>query len=484
MAGAVGFASAVAGQAAELPNTAAQAAELPNTAAQAAELPNTAAQAAEMPTTAAQATELPKTATPAAKAAAESGPRLELEGDGASLPAAATSSAGLGAPNDNGERKAMYERTSLLNNLTTKLLSVHNKTTLGGYGEVEFVKAAGQDSYFNHHRYVLFFYSQIHPRISTATELEFEFGGSPTKRDGVQTTGEALLEFAVVDFKAADWLNFRAGIVLVPFGAYNLRHDSPTQDLTDRPLPLTTITPSTWFETGAGVFGKLELGDQTLSYEAYAINGLDAKITEAQGMKGAVGGKGEDNNGDKALVGRVAWAPSLKLELAASGYSGEYDDQQRRVRMLGLDATARFGRVEFQGEFVQAWIDPGYVQGFSASSPANTRAPVPTDMRGWYVQSNIHFTLGWLWSLLPPDLSDAVCTGVLRYEQTDPSLSARNRFDVDKLTVGINFRPVEGYVWKNEVQLVSNGAGGLDRRLWSGGWEFEPKYVTSLAFLF
>ena len=73
-----------------------------------------------------------------------------------------------------------------------KLTSVHNKTTLGGYGETEFVKQKGQDSYFNAHRYVLFFYSQLHPRITTSTELEFEFGGSPVKRDGQQQAGEAL----------------------------------------------------------------------------------------------------------------------------------------------------------------------------------------------------------------------------------------------------------------------------------------------------
>ncbi len=420
----------------------------------------------------------PATATPT------DGPRLELDGDDPSRSAHDPTPTALGTPNDNAARQAMYERTSLLNNLTDKLVNVHNKTTLGGYGEVEFVKAAGQDSYFNHHRYVLFFYSQIHPRITTATELEFEFGGSPTKRDGVQATGEALLEFAVVDFKAADWLNFRAGVVLVPFGAYNLRHDAPSQDLTDRPLALTTITPSTWFETGAGVFGKFEIGDHSVSYEAYAINGLDAKITEAQGFKGAIGGKGEDNNDDKALVGRVAWAPSLKFEVAGSGYRGEYDDQGRMVRMASLDATARLGRLELQGELVRAWVDPGYVQGFSPSSPANTRAPVPTELFGWYAQANLHFTVPWLWDRLPADLNDAVCTAVLRVEQNDPNQAARNQYDVDKLTVGLNFRPVEGYAFKHELQMVSNAADGVERSLWSGNWQWEPRYVASVAFLF
>lgn len=418
----------------------------------------------------------------AASAAADDGPKLELDDGDSSADMAPT--VGHGKPNDNDARAEMYRRTSLLDNISDKLLSVHNKTTIGGYGEIDYTNEQGRDSFFNAHRYVLFFYSQMHPRISTSTEFEIEFGGSPNKRDGVQQAGEAILEFSVVDFQATSWLTLRAGVILVPFGAYNLRHDAPTQDLSERPLPLTTITPTTWFETGAGALGKFEFGDQTLSYEIYAINGLDAKIADGMGTKGAVGSKGEDSNDDKALVGRLSWAPNLKLELGASGYRGEYDDQGRRIQMVSGDLTARLGRLEFQGEYVRAFIDPGFVQGFSAGSPANTRAPIPTDMQGWYLQSNLHFTVPWLWKYLPEDLSDSVLTAVLRYEQTDTNLAEINQFDVDKLTFGLNYRPIEGYVWKNEVQLVSNGAGGVRRDVLSEAWEFTPKFVSSVAFLF
>ena len=75
-------------------------------------------------------------------------------------------------------------------------------------------------------------------------------------------------------------------------------------------------------------------------------------------------------------------------------------------------------------------------------------------------------------------------TAVLRYEQTDTNQAALNQFDVDKLTAGLNYRPIEGYVWKNEVQLVSNAAGGVRRDVASGAWDFAPKFVSSVAFLF
>jgi hypothetical protein len=412
-------------------------------------------------------------------AATPTGPRLELDDDATMAP-----TVGLGQPNDNDARAEMYRRTSLLDDITHKLTAVHDKTTVGGYGETEFVKQKGQDSYFNAHRYVLFFYSQLHPRITTSTEFELEFGGSPAKRDGQLQAGEALLEFSVVDFRATEWLTLRTGIVLVPFGAYNLRHDAPTQDLSERPLALTTITPSTWFEAGAGALGKFQLGDHTLSYEVYAINGLDARMADGTGTKAAIGSKGEDNNDDKAVVGRLSWSPNLQWEFAASGYTGAYDDQRRRIAMVSGDLTAKLGRIEFQGEYVRAFIDPGYVQGFSASSPANTRLPLPTGMQGWYLQSNVHFTVPWLWRHLPADLADSVLTGVVRIEQVDTNVAVRNQFDIDKVTFGLNYRPIEGYVWKHELQCVSNSADGRRHDLLSGDWAPTPRYVTSVAFLF
>lgn len=383
------------------------------------------------------------------------------------------------------DKKGDHSRTSLGDNLADKAARIAHRTTLGGYGEIEYHNEEGADSFFMAHRYVLFIYSQISERISTATEFEIEFGGSPLKKDGVQQAGEAILEFSVIDFKIAEWMVLRGGIILVPFGVFNLRHDAPTRDLTERPTPLTTITPTTWFEAGAGVLGTIPLGDtMTLSYEFYAINGLDAKITRQLGMKGAVGSKLEDNNDDKAFVGRISFSPILGLEFGVSGYTGEYDDHSNRVNMVGADLTLRVGWFELLGEYVRAFIDEGYVTGFTEGSPANTRNAIPTAMQGWYVQMNFHFTIPGLWDLLPDDMADATFTAVIRYEDTDTDLDVDEDFDVQKLTFGLNFRPVEAYVWKHELQLVTRSSGGERQDMFSGDFSPSLKYVSSLAFLF
>ena len=56
-----------------------------------------------------------------------------------------------------------------------------------------------------------------------------------------------------------DWLNYRGGIILSPLGKFNLVHDSPLQDLTERPMVSRFIIPTTLSESGMGFFGTFIL---------------------------------------------------------------------------------------------------------------------------------------------------------------------------------------------------------------------------------
>lgn len=417
---------------------------------------------------------------------ATSGPALELEGlEEEHVPETATQTATVTA-----EPPAKEEHTDLLATLAEKAAAIIDRTTIGGYGQVDFTAGGHQLSSFVAHRYVVFVYSRINEHISTATEIEFEFGGSPVKKDGILGFGEALLEFSVIDLSFAEWLNFRAGIILVPFGAYNLRHDAPTQDLTDRPIAYTTIVPTTWFETGAGFFGTVPLGEsQRLTYELYVVNGLDARIFDGQGLRAAHGSHFEDNNHDKALVGRIAYSPTLGAEVGLSGYTGAYDLSGNRVNMVNADVTLRFGKLELLGEAVYAAIDDGFVEGFSASSPANTRDPVPTGMAGYYVQANYHFIVAPLWAVFPDWLQEATFTGIVRYEAKDTNVHYDSGAgDERKLTFGLNFRPIEAYVLKTDYQLGTHGTDGAGGAadVWTGNFWKNPEFtfLTSVAFLF
>lgn len=405
------------------------------------------------------------------------GPALDLDGLEAEAPASPADDPH--APPSQTEAEQSYEnRTNPFTTLTQRTAAILNRTTIGGYGEHYFILGSPEErSTFVNQRYILFVYSQITERITTSTEVEFEFAGSPLKREGVLGAGEALLEFCVVDFKFADWLKLRAGVILVPFGALNLRHDSPSQDLTDRPIAYSSVVPSTWYESGAGFFGNLELvGDHQLAYEVYAINGLDSRIFDGTGLRGARGSHLLDNNNDKGLVGRVSWSPFLGYELALSGYTGEYNLSEGRVNMANVDTTLRLGRFELLAEGVVVRIDPGFVEGFAPGSSANTRDPVPEGMRGFYAQANWHFTIPPLWQLFPEDLRRSMLTAVVRYEEKDTD-TARTTLagDEQRLTLGLNFRPTEAYVLKADFQYGSKGERWMNP---------TPRFVSSVAFLF
>ena len=458
-----------------------------------AQEPAPASQPVEVSPVEASPVEAPVEEAPAEEAPVEEedGPVLDLEGlDDPASPAAPSAPAPKEEAKQEGEGERFEGRTDPLSDLAERAASILQSTTLGGYGEHEFHWGANELSRFLNHRYVLFVYSEITDRISTATEIEFEFAGSPLKKDGTLGAGEVLLEFAVVDFELYEWLVLRSGVILVPFGAFNLRHDSPTRDLTERPIAYTTVVPTTWFESGAGVHGTIPLPlDTRLGYELYVVNGLDARIYDGFGLRAARGSHFEDNNLDKALVGRLSFSPFLGSEVGVSGYTGEYDLRGHRAHMVNLDATTRFWGLELLGEVVGAAIDPGYVEGFAASSPANTRDAVPTGMWGFYAQANYHIRIDPLWATFPDWLQESVFTAVVRYEGKDTDtnrLSAEG--DQRRLTLGLNFRPVEPFVVKTDFQI--NGKGIDDRagapELWEPRfWDPEGfRFVSSVAFLF
>jgi hypothetical protein len=362
-----------------------------------------------------------------------------------------------------------------------------SKSTLGGYGEFAFTKYPSTDSTFEARRFVLFLFSPITDHITLATEVEWEHGGTPVRRDGQLGLGEVLLEFAVVDVKLWEPLTLRAGIILMPLGRLNVNHDAPSLELTDRPLVNTYIIPSTWWEAGAGLTGRVGLGSVLLSYELYAVNGLTSAIADGNGLRDARGSVLKDNNSDKALTGRLAayyyrprgrWVPTIEAGL--SGYTGEYDRQKHRVHLVAGDLLVRNAYLELAGEYVRAFIDAGFDDDFLVSS----RRPVPTAMQGFYLELRGRLPLRLLMPklrALPLWLGEASLLLALRYEEVDTDLSVVNANDRRRLSLGLNLRLSAAAVWKHELQWTTNDAAGTRRDVWQ-----DPAlgYVSSVAFLF
>lgn len=325
--------------------------------------------------------------------------------------------------------------------------------SVGGYADIELENFQGSHSTFDQHRWILNVGAELGERLRFYSEYEIEHGG-PNAAGG----GEAKVEQAWIDFLIHDAINLRAGALLVPFGRYNLYHDSDLQDLTDRPLLARDVIPTTWTESGAGFYGSFNphIGnyeDLELAYEFYFINGLTDGFSDT-GLRGARGSLEADNNNTKSLVGRIVASPALGHEFGVSGYWGDFNGEDDNLAGIGLDFLTTWGPWEFLGEWAYFAADdfPG---GIDTANYA----------QGMYVQANYHF---WFDALndtfLGRTFDNPTFTLVGRYgwvtidDDFDAASSKRN--EEQRFTLGINYRPVESWVLKLEYQ---NNISALER---------------------
>jgi len=350
------------------------------------------------------------------------------------------------------------------------------KAIIGGYVDVMYNNLSRQNldnpsrHSFGQQRLVPFIYADITDRIKFAAELEFERGG-PNAPQG--TDGSMSVEFAQLDYLVNGAINTRAGLLLMPVGKFNLLHDSPLNDLVDRPMVSRIIIPSTWFEAGAGIYGSLYPTSQSkLDYEVYAVNGMSqtaGAITDL-GVRGARGSVSRDRDDNKAVVGRVAFSPILGIEVAGSGFHGQYKQSAGavgtgRISIFALDWTLQRGPFEIIGESAWSRISNNNATG-NAGNPIG-----PAGMQGYYIQGNYHFMPEFLKKWAPSHFTDAsTFTAVVRWEQVDTDTDDRtrttntfgNRRELERLTLGLNFRPIPDTVFKFDWQFNSQkNAQGL-----------------------
>jgi hypothetical protein len=243
------------------------------------------------------------------------------------------------------------------------------------------------------------------------------------------------------------------------------------------------IIPTTWAEAGAGFVGDYYLGDKlgisilddlNVNYKVFLINGLTNDMTGTS-TRNARGSFGSDNNGNKALVGRLGVTPLAGQEIGVSGYFGEYDDTGREMTGIDIDWEFNLGPLQLIGEYAFWDLEKGGLQSGSSS------LLVPENMQGGYFQANYHF---WFDSLnnsfLGESFDSPTFTAVLRYGQAeiddDNDVGVGNN-DENRWTLGLNYRPIETFVFKFEYQINETENEALERGSRDG-------FITSVTAAF
>jgi hypothetical protein len=312
------------------------------------------------------------------------------------------------------------------------------RIAIGGYAEahVRYTRVDGlrEESGIVPKRFNLFTNTRVSPVVRFGAELEFEDG-----------TNEIKLEYSAVDQTLHRLLTLRGGMILSPLGRFNLSHDSPLNEFTDRPLVSTELLGVALSEAGVGILGEVGAGaDGRVTYEAYATNGFhDGLVLQSpDGTRLPLGrGNVEDNNGSPALVGRLAWSPRAGFELGVSGHHGAYNvfeedgvrlDERRNVSVAVIDVEAEVFGARVFGEGATARIElPNDLRGLFAGR-----------QRGAFLEIVRPVARG-----IQPGLPNSVIALKARVDYVDFDTSVPGD-GVLQLSAGVNYRPTPDTVLK------------------------------------
>lgn len=182
-------------------------------------------------------------------------------------------------------------------------------------------------------RFVLALDYKFSPKWILGAEIEFESGGVGLETEleasengeyetEMEKGGEVALEQFHVTRLIHPAFNVRAGHMIVPVGLTNSHHEPINFYGAERPEGETTLLPSTWHETGIGIYGAFGNGRVCFDYEAMVIAGLnpDGFGRDHWVADGKQGLFEKDNFSCPAYAARIDYTGIQGLRVGASGY--------------------------------------------------------------------------------------------------------------------------------------------------------------------
>ena len=331
------------------------------------------------------------------------------------------------------------------------LASSETRLPFSGYMDFHFNNVQNEPSQLDFHRFVLLFGHSFSDRIQFWSELELEHAFV----SGEGELGELELEQAYLDFLVKPWLNFRGGILLAPVGLINERHEPPAFNGVERPFVDTVIIPSTWFDSGAGIFGDLGHG---FVYKAYVMSPLDATAFDAEeGIRGGRQKAFQSVVQNTAYTGRLEYHGFPGLSLGGSVWWGNtgfnLPDINPRVRVFSFDGRYSFSRFDFRGQFARVDITRTDEINFLTQFRTGVNPNIAREMRGFYWESAYH--------LLPRHFPHDF-VAFARYENFDtqrrmaPGFLPLRQFDRAAWVIGGTYYPEPDVALKFDYSVLRN----------------------------
>lgn len=339
------------------------------------------------------------------------------------------------------EFRALQEQLNQLADAVENAPATESKKVhIGGYGELHYndwEKPNGDEfKMLDFHRFVLFFGYDFSDSIRFHSEVELEHAYVTDTADG-SNEGALELEQAYVEFDLTDNMEAKGGLFLVPVGILNETHEPPTFYGVERNPIETNIIPTTWWEGGAALTGRI--GASGLSYDLAVTSGLDGGTNIRGGRQKVEKAKAND----LAYTGRLKYTGLPGLELAGtinyqSDMSQSTDPEVNDGTLLSAHAIYNISQFQLRALYASWDID------VTANASAEDQARDKQD--GYFVEGS--------WKFIPS-------VGVFaRYNAWDNGgVGDTEKTQTD---IGINYWPHEDVVVKFDIQQQDHGAVNAD----------------------
>ncbi len=356
-------------------------------------------------------------------------------------------------------------------NVAQKLLSSDSKLAIGGYGEVHYNqvlnKQTRDNAVLDAHRMVLFFGYNFSKHTQFVTEIEMEYAN------------EVWVEQMFLQHKLNDYVNLKAGMLLIPMGIINEYHEPTTFNGVERPVIDNKIAPSTWREVGVGLSGNIL--PVSLKYQLYLVNGPSGYDGTKGLFKGTDGLRGGRQKASKSYMsspnftGKIEYFGIKGLNVGLSGYFGNsqsklYDKLDETnttltlkadssvvgISMLGADARYNSKGLELRGQF--------YYTALSNTEQYNTftrtgtkRNDLGNSMMGYYVEAGYNVLRFF-------EQSKMELVPFARYQDynlhntVDANLAVNNAYIANVITTGLTLKLTKGAVVKADMDFAKTNA--------------------------
>ena len=352
-------------------------------------------------------------------------------------------------------RRALPVTIMLAAGLPLSAQEIFDRITINGYTSFEFEKqldAEGngdKNGSFDADGFDLVLNVHATERVRVAADLAWEHG--PASEDG---RGNVVMEYGFVEYTLSDLFKFRAGKMFTPFGVFNEIHtakpafltvkEAASLNKTDRIVDDAFRFYPRW-GTGIALHGDGVVGEKNFTYDLQVSNGDQENTNPFE----------EDDNGFKAVAGRVRYEPSDSLRFGYSFYVDESSNPELgRIVSNGLEAELALSRFRLLSEVAIGKLTP--------------------DVAGRASVTQIGFYLQPSWHL------DSGVTPYMRLDFVDPNTSTSGDHGIDWI-VGINWEIAKSFQLKAEHNYFKGGENSSLAKFPGRGYS-EIKTAVVLGF--